>query len=321
MDLSSIRGQFVSRSGRADLVNSDGSDNGADVFINEGQHLLDDLVNQGVNSSLWYYDLISAGDSYLYIPQVRSIEKIYIVATDSSGDEGRDELVKVDHREFLQKFGLSSSNSGTPRYWSPVKAEQVGTNLFKTHASYEAEGYKDYTRLMWGLRNFGYTAILLSPLSDGEYTIEVYGQFDSPELKIITLSTDGARANDTVYTVGGIYTFSDSSVWQVTAVTGSSTSGSSEPTITGTSEGDTVDDGELTWAKLADSTAVQMKSFWSVRRPGLLITAALACHERSLKNSTGFNDYVSTIMPQLEAIGTETVEDDLWQMNDSWEDE
>lgn len=41
MDLEDIRDKFIELSGRDDLANDDGTDNGADYFINAGQKFLD----------------------------------------------------------------------------------------------------------------------------------------------------------------------------------------------------------------------------------------------------------------------------------------
>lgn len=41
MNLGTVRAQFIKMSGRDDLVNSNGSDNGANFYINAGQEFLD----------------------------------------------------------------------------------------------------------------------------------------------------------------------------------------------------------------------------------------------------------------------------------------
>jgi len=46
MNLKEIRQEFAEKSGQLDLVNEDGSDNGANFYLNAGQQYLDKLIEK-----------------------------------------------------------------------------------------------------------------------------------------------------------------------------------------------------------------------------------------------------------------------------------
>ena len=77
MNLGELRDQFVELSGRYDLVNEDGTDNGADFFISRGQAYLDRRFEAGAGTQLKDITL-SAGDWTKTTSNLRRAEELWV---------------------------------------------------------------------------------------------------------------------------------------------------------------------------------------------------------------------------------------------------
>ena len=77
MNLLQLRQKFRSESGRFDLVNSNGTDNGADFYINEGSKHLDRL--ETVEKSLAYnYSKLTTGHYFISFPYCRAVQEVWV---------------------------------------------------------------------------------------------------------------------------------------------------------------------------------------------------------------------------------------------------
>ncbi len=63
MNLKRVRELFVRWSGRSDLANDDGSDRGADVFIQQGADWLDEVVENPKSVSRYLIE-VGVGDHF-----------------------------------------------------------------------------------------------------------------------------------------------------------------------------------------------------------------------------------------------------------------
>ena len=112
MNLLQIRQKFRDLSGRFDLVNEDGSDNGADFFINEGRKYLDRLEE---TQKSWgsVYKRLPLNHIGVAIPLCRAIKTVW--ATTSTA---RWRLDKKPLDYIMTNFLPESvQEPGTPLYY------------------------------------------------------------------------------------------------------------------------------------------------------------------------------------------------------------
>jgi hypothetical protein len=125
MNLLEIRQKFRTISGRWDLVNEDGSDNGADFFIYEGQKYLDRL-DETQKSWANYYRFLETGHYFISFPYCRALKEVW-AATPSS----RWQLKKKDLQDLMEGYLTtvpSSRTVGTPLYYSPCITRYIPEN-------------------------------------------------------------------------------------------------------------------------------------------------------------------------------------------------
>ena len=102
MNLLQIRTQFVGKTGRYDLVvsESDLTDNGANFFIQAGQRLLDSILPYRKDVGR-YITTILAGQVSVYLKHIRAYESVYI----TTSSEGRQELGRKAYSWLLEQYG------------------------------------------------------------------------------------------------------------------------------------------------------------------------------------------------------------------------
>ncbi len=188
MNLLAFRQLFRTLTGRYDLVNEDGSDNGANFFINSGQKYLDRAVDipQGVGRV--FKDVV-AGQFLVTFQNSRSISEVWCIGLDDSDVMCRlplrkypmNELRGVDARTLEQFYvGMfSDTDQARPLYYSPallrLQTDSTGgTGGIGGFMDVLAEGHQSYN------------GVLFLPPSDGVYTIEVVGNFYSLEMSADT---------------------------------------------------------------------------------------------------------------------------------------
>jgi len=190
MNLGKIRTQVVKETGRFDLVSSVASepytDNGLNVYINEGQRLLDNLQDNE-QSHRWFKKDISAGQVFQTLIGVKAVEEVWIMnATD------RRQLVKKALGWLKEYYDKSAANEsqGTPVYWAKAAvllSPEQGALTSSDYTSAFTYGADDLVFDDIATNDkFKRTGILWMPPADGTYTLMVLGNFFSEELSADT---------------------------------------------------------------------------------------------------------------------------------------
>ena len=176
MELADLLNQFIRESGRYDLVNIDGSDNGALYYINRGQRLLD-RRSTVANTEARNYQLIERGTYVVHIPECRTLREVWLLID----EEQRIPLVR-DAWESLQKCyrkPLTALETGTPQFWALGYLRGVPSNATTlAETMHMFAGYVDTI----ADESFDKDAFFLYPVADREYGIQVVGDFYTPSL-------------------------------------------------------------------------------------------------------------------------------------------
>lgn len=181
MDLGEIRAAFVKRSGRYDLVIAgatppeEGADSGADFYINSGQRFLDRLHN--VHKSVGrVFKSVAAGRNYILFEDCRAIKEAWCM-----NSESRTQLDKHDMADIRLAYAkpVSLLDNGVPLYYAPAVLRTIPES--DRMIIDEFEGIIDYADVAFGM-HYNYNGIIFMPPADGDYVIEVWGLFYSPEL-------------------------------------------------------------------------------------------------------------------------------------------
>jgi len=179
MNLLEIRQKFREISGRFDLVNGDGSDNGANFYINEGRKYLDRLDE---TQKSWASHFVFMEESLFSVqfPYCRAIKEVWAGSTTA-----RWQLEKKSLQDITTGYlsGMPSDReSGVPLYFSPIITRYVPENL--PASSFEA--FIGFVDIPAG-NVPTYNGIIVNVPTDERLVIEIRGLFYSHEL---TLDTD-----------------------------------------------------------------------------------------------------------------------------------
>jgi hypothetical protein len=170
MNLSELRNEFAEKSGFLDSVNPDGSDNGADFYINAGQKYLDRLFEKREDIGR-VFRVIQAGDYFVkFSSHCRAIHEVGVGNRDSFHWIERYQLTEL-RKKFNQPFEFLES--ATPSAFAPAYLRPAGTDG-------DFDGIVGYMDVMAGWRE--YNGIILMPPADAEYHVEVWGKFYSERL-------------------------------------------------------------------------------------------------------------------------------------------
>lgn len=168
-----IRQQFRTLSGRFDLVNSDGTNNGADFFIDTGQKWLDRKFDH--EKSVGRVFRVAESGSYAVTFQLaRAIEEVWA----ATADDGRWQLEKLSIQDFRDAYSdiPSDIDQGAPQYYTPAFLRGVPETGSDTIASYILDAYSGFADIMTG-DNYDWNGILWMPPCKEETLIEVWGRF------------------------------------------------------------------------------------------------------------------------------------------------
>lgn len=111
MTLRQIRKMFVEKSGRYDLWNDDGTDNGADFFIQRGQRHLENLVFNGRQETEHYVTL--NGVSQFCLPDVRIVKSLFVKTI----DQKRTELNRISLAQAREYVIEEMTDCSTPKFY------------------------------------------------------------------------------------------------------------------------------------------------------------------------------------------------------------
>ena len=175
MNLLQTREMFRRLSGRFDLVEEDGSDNGANLFINEGRKFLD-RMDETQKSWASHFKLIESGNFSISIPHCRAIKEVWI----ADATHGRWQLEKKRLQDLLEGYltGLPRSRtSGTPLFYSPCITRHIPENASVT----DLGAFIGYVETPSGNAH-EYNTILLNVPVQHQTMVDVRGLFYSMEL-------------------------------------------------------------------------------------------------------------------------------------------
>jgi len=174
MNLLQVRTKFRDISGRHDLVNEDGSDNGADFFINEGRKYLDRL-DETQKSWASCFRFVEIGGFSASFPHCRAIKEVWAMSSSA-----RWQLEKVDLQELITGYltGLPASRSvGTPLYYSPCLTRYIPEDA----AVADIESFVGWVDIPAGGAH-EYNAVLINVPADEKISLDIKGLYYSMEL-------------------------------------------------------------------------------------------------------------------------------------------
>lgn len=178
MNLLQTRQQFRTISGRFDLVNEDGSDNGADFYINAGQRHLDRLDETQKSWGI-YYRFCEVGFWSVQFSYCRAVKEVW-AATPTA----RWQLEKKNLQDLIAGYftGLPSNiDPGATLYYSPAVTRGVPEGI----TAEDFEAFAGYVDVMVG-DHYAYNAVLLAPPPNEKLLVEVKGLFYTGELSADT---------------------------------------------------------------------------------------------------------------------------------------
>jgi hypothetical protein len=171
MNLLEFRQLFRNESGRHDLVNADGSDNGANFHINQGMRWLDREVDHDKTVGR-VFKLVGAGDYYVTFQYSRAILEAWAMTK----DDGRWQLERQDVQDFRLGYTdmWTAVDQGAPTYYTPAFLRAVPETDRIPIEDFEA--IIGFTDIMIG-ENYEYNGILFMPPAEEQTQIEVWGKF------------------------------------------------------------------------------------------------------------------------------------------------
>lgn len=176
MNLLQLRQQFRATSGRFDLVNEDGSDNGANFYINAGQRHLDRLDTTQKSFGICYK--FCEPDFYaVTFPYCRAVKEVWAATINA-----RWQLEKKNLQDLIAGYFTtlpSGIDSGSPLYYAPTITRAVPETFNTESEDFEAfSGYVDVI----SANHFAYNCVLIAPPTNEKLLIEVKGLFYTDEL-------------------------------------------------------------------------------------------------------------------------------------------
>jgi|GEM_PF-1604217 len=174
MNYLQMRLKFRELSGRFDLVESDGTDNGAGFFLNEGRKFLDRL-DETQKSWGTCFRFLDIGKWSVQFPYCRAIKEVWAATTLE-----RWQLEKKNIQDLINGYLLdapSQRDTGEPLYYAPCITRAIPENQpVSTFESFLA-----WVDIPSG-NAYDYNAILVSVPASEKLTILINGLFYSAEL-------------------------------------------------------------------------------------------------------------------------------------------
>lgn len=176
MNLLQIRQQLRTISGRFDLVNEDGSDIGANFYINAGQRHLDRLETTQKSFGT-AYKFCEPNFHSVVFPYCRAVKEAWAATITA-----RWQLEKKNLQDLIAGYFTtlpSGIDSGSPLYYAPTITRTVPETFDIDSDDFEAfSGYVDVI----SADHFAYNCILIAPPVKEKTLIEIKGLFYTGEL-------------------------------------------------------------------------------------------------------------------------------------------
>jgi len=174
MTLSEIRALFETRSGRSDLVDEDGSDNGADFFIQSGQRTLDRMV-ETEKSWARSFKTLAAGDYYAIFKGCRAVKEVWLSTSD-----GRTRLTKVSQTELRKTYDEDAPDEIDQR--DSLVYCLISLRTYPSDSKVIIDYLYDHKLEDDATDDYEYKGIIFSPPPDVAAQLEVFGLFSSTTL-------------------------------------------------------------------------------------------------------------------------------------------
>lgn len=175
MNLKEFRKLFIETSGRYDLWNDDGSDNGIDHYIRLGQKHLETLMYWDKMEAVQNLTLV--GVSNFMLPSARIIERVAVrkLATEKFVD-----LVRVNLTQARKYVMDDIQNDGQPLFYTLYRNRGQMNTITAANFFDATTTYQD----VLANQNYDSLGVLLTPLVGSTETmeVEVTGMFRSPVL-------------------------------------------------------------------------------------------------------------------------------------------
>ena len=300
MDYCLVRKRFCELSGRYDLMNSNYTDNGADLYINAGQAALDRMQNTGKMRAK-HVQAIAAGTIQVYSAGLRSVLDVWIGNT----TEYLYHLKNAQTLQYLyEEYGqeLDGVTQAPPEWYCPAIFRPYPDNI--TGATWTSSYYNTGDLIFPASgattpEHFTYDGIIIMPPPDDTYYVSIHGLFYSPALTsaIGTVKTSGTLTVGTTYSIG-TYVSDDDFV----NVGGANVTGN---VFTATA---------TTPTHWAHSTPLypwtSTKSFWSEVHPNILLKSALKQLEMFYRNSEGVKDWDNALRDDTTPMDHDAAEEE-----------
>jgi hypothetical protein len=176
MTLREIRKQLRKTSGRYDLVGADGSDSGANFYINAGARYLDRRT-QNKQMVGRKFQRIAAGAYLHYVPDMRAVGEVWV-----ANQESRSRLIKRDWSELRLKYpeNPSTADRGGPVDYTPALLRPIPETISQEEQT-SLDWVTDYMDVMLA-NHYKYNGVIIQPAPDTELMLEIVGEFYSTEL-------------------------------------------------------------------------------------------------------------------------------------------
>ena len=164
MILAAVRAKFVELSGRYDLVNDDGSDNGADWYINKGQRFLDRRVNHRKTKASIFKEL-EVGEWYAEFEHCRSVRQVWV-----NNGTARVQMERKTISELKDLFSavISAADNGSPMYFAPAVIRSTDLTDKDNLGEFYDRKIDD---------SYSLHGVVILPPPDEAVVVEVYGKF------------------------------------------------------------------------------------------------------------------------------------------------
>jgi len=173
MNYDAIAARILATSGRYDLQDADGNDNGLLEYVNRGQRLLDRKANISQLTAR-NFSGIKVGDYCVKVTDCRVIESVWLLPLVEG--EVRVPLVRTDWETMQTRYGLTieAREKGTPTDYAlgsfrgnPDPKLSLIANLDVFAGFMDVCGDND-----WDINGF-----FFEPIADKSYTLQIVGKF------------------------------------------------------------------------------------------------------------------------------------------------
>lgn len=175
MNYTELSAALIRESGRYDLQNSDGTDNGLLRYVNSGQRMLDRKSNI-MHSESRVYTTVEAGAYYIVVPECRTIESVWLLRQSLGDSATRTPLTEVSWDDMQMRYTMLAgyNDSGEPAEYALGSFRAAPSNEHNITSDMDVFAGFDDT---FASQNIDVNGIFFGPPSDLDYGFQVIGKF------------------------------------------------------------------------------------------------------------------------------------------------